>query len=65
MVCLQCKVSEHQTSPPGYLSESDLISLMEKHGIGTVRWREMGILCMELGVSGMYFQSMNPHCSEA
>ena len=29
------KISEKQTSPPDYLSESELISLMEKHGIGT------------------------------
>ena len=35
--CVQLKVSEHMTSPPGYLSESELITLMEKHGIGTVR----------------------------
>jgi DNA topoisomerase-3 len=28
------KVTERQTSPPDYLSESELISLMEKHGIG-------------------------------
>ena len=28
-------LSERKTSPPDYLSEADLISLMEKHGIGT------------------------------
>ena len=32
---LQAKLSERQTSPPDYLTESDLITLMEKHGIGT------------------------------
>lgn len=31
----EVKVSERQTSPPDYLTESELITLMEKHGIGT------------------------------
>ena len=31
----ELKVSERQTSPPDYLTESELITLMEKHGIGT------------------------------
>lgn len=29
------KISESQTNPPDYLTESELISLMEKNGIGT------------------------------
>ncbi|KAJ8984467.1 hypothetical protein NQ317_012533 [Molorchus minor] len=29
------KLTEHQTSPPDYLTEAELITLMEKHGIGT------------------------------
>ena len=32
---LQAKLSERQTSPPDYLTESELITLMEKHGVGT------------------------------
>ncbi|XP_064471514.1 DNA topoisomerase 3-beta-1-like [Ornithodoros turicata] len=31
----QMKLAEHKTSPPDYLTESELISLMDKHGIGT------------------------------
>ena len=33
----QIKLTEHETAPPGYLTESELITLMEKHRIGTVR----------------------------
>ena len=30
----EVKLAERATSPPGYLTESDLITLMEKHGVG-------------------------------
>ena len=29
------KLADRQTCPPDYLTEADLITLMEKHGIGT------------------------------
>lgn len=29
------QLTDHKTSPPDYLTESELITLMEKHGIGT------------------------------
>lgn len=32
---LESKLTEHQTCPPDYLTEAELITLMEKHGIGT------------------------------
>ena len=32
---VEVKLEERLTSPPDYLTESELISLMEKHGIGT------------------------------
>lgn len=31
----EIKLVEKQTSPPEYLTEAELITLMEKHGIGT------------------------------
>ena len=52
LVCslLQLKLSEHETSPPGYLTESELISLMEKHGIGTVSALKMYALYLRLSL---------------
>ncbi|XP_076061845.1 DNA topoisomerase 3-beta isoform X2 [Oratosquilla oratoria] len=35
LTILEAKLAERQTSPPDYLTESELITLMEKHGIGT------------------------------
>ncbi|MCL4135961.1 UNVERIFIED_CONTAM: hypothetical protein GTU68_032198 [Idotea baltica] len=35
LVVADVKLLEKQTSPPDYLTESELITLMEKHGIGT------------------------------
>jgi DNA topoisomerase-3 len=32
---LQKKILESETKPPDYLTESELITLMEEHGIGT------------------------------
>lgn len=31
----EIKLIEKQTNPPDYLTEAELITLMEKHGIGT------------------------------
>lgn len=35
MAVQDVKMVEHQTQPPDYLTEAELITLMEKHGIGT------------------------------
>lgn len=32
---ISCQLSQHDTQPPGLLTEAELISLMEEHGIGT------------------------------
>ncbi len=46
----QLKLAEHQTTPPGYLTESELITLMEKHGIGTVSGQYCTVGCIEWAV---------------
>lgn len=35
LLSAQVKMVEKQTCPPDYLTESELITLMEKHGVGT------------------------------
>ncbi len=50
----QLKLAEHQTIPPGYLTESELISLMEKHAIGTVSGRDWGLSGRDWRVFIMY-----------
>lgn len=35
VLLLQAKLVECYTQPPDYLTEAELITLMEKHGIGT------------------------------
>ena len=34
-ICREAELADRETSPPSYLTEAELISLMEKHGIGT------------------------------
>lgn len=34
----EIKLLEKQTNPPDYLTEAELITLMEKHGIGEIRF---------------------------
>lgn len=40
----EIKLVEKQTSPPDYLTEAELITLMEKHGIGTPECRPLNEL---------------------
>lgn len=39
----EIKLVEKQTKPPDYLTEAELITLMEKHGIG-----QLGAACFKL-----------------
>lgn len=33
-----CELKEGQTSPPNYLTEADLVTLMDKNGIGELEF---------------------------
>lgn len=55
VLLVQCNLSEKQTTSPDYLTESELISLMEKHCIGTVRMF-YNVLCCVTTVTLMYLQ---------
>lgn len=53
----EIKLLEKQTSPPDYLTEAELITLMEKHGIGR------NLLNLHLIISTKSAESLN-RCSE-
>lgn len=49
------KLVESQTGPPDYLTESELITLMEKHGIGTGKMIELILHILRIFLKSEFF----------
>lgn len=64
----EIRLVERQTGPPDYLTEAELITLMEKHGIGTdTRLAETGRaseLCRvaEVAATHVFFSALSHGC---
>jgi DNA topoisomerase-3 len=56
----EAKLAERETSPPGYLTEAELITLMEKYGIGTVSCL-LSVITVNIQIGRLYSRTYQQH----